>query len=755
MALKPFNSVAGFSVGELPANVILANGDITSNNANFSVSLAAGNVLTNNLLYANGAPWDMQEAFGANGEIQFATSGNFDASANLIFDKANSTLTVIGNIIGNTANVVGNLTAGNANVLGNLNVVGTITGNISGNISGNITPAGANTQIQFNNGNALGASANFTFDSSNNILDLTGNLNLNGTITSSTNNNITVEPGGSGILIVANTAGGAVGVALGDPSQGNLTSNALTLSNSSSVSNAIAQLNEILGKLVPPSPTNFPGATTLSVNSMSSYRMCNFTQTDNTPGANKSVAGGTTVTTVRRASSYATNTVANVGPGNSGTVTVLLNGANAGSRTLTSSLNGNGTYSNLVITNNVDYNSVNANIAAGFWSVFTSYAAGVVTEGWNEVKITQSAAGNTNTPAWYYDASTPGTPVVGNVSVTLPGSPSYTYSSTVPHYNNTNQFTLNFDVNRLSGDMYPTSDNFITGTAGGAFQAPATLTYTSASVSTPLARNLYVSSGALTTATTSNIVSGFGSSSGSPSISVTNSYATGTGSFSPGNVVLYKTGTASTMEEANVVIGGTIGSGSGAAFRIINPGSTDTPAFSASATAFNSQSSTLETYDATIVAAILKHDQTNYSTGYLPVGPDLSAGRSGSQYFTFKFVRTSVSKFDVRWTGTLAGLWVALPGSLIDTSSTLNGWIDMSIAYAGAGVPGAGTGGNGSNGCALGTVAPLNSAQTNRSITATFGTVSSSSTATNEIYVRIKLTSGQSITALSLQPASN
>ena len=133
----------------------------------------------------------------------------------------------------------------------------------------------------------------------------------------------------------------------------------------------------------------------------------------------------------------------------------------------------------------------------------------------------------------------------------------------------------------------------------------------------------------------------------------------------------------------------------------------------------------------------------------------MSSGRSGAQYFTFKFIRTSVSKFDIKWTGTIAGLWVALPGSTIDTSSTLNGWLDLSTAYAGAGVPGAGTGGNGSNGGALGTVAPLNSAQTNRQITATFGTVSSSSTATNEIYVRIKLTSGQSVTALSVLAASN
>ena len=32
MALKPLNSVAGFSVGETPANIILANGDITTTN---------------------------------------------------------------------------------------------------------------------------------------------------------------------------------------------------------------------------------------------------------------------------------------------------------------------------------------------------------------------------------------------------------------------------------------------------------------------------------------------------------------------------------------------------------------------------------------------------------------------------------------------------------------------------------------------------------------------------------------------------
>ena len=334
------------------------------------------------------------------------------------------------------------------------------------------------------------------------------------------------------------------------------------------------------------------------------------------------------------------------------------------------------------------------------------------------------------------------------------------YSSTIPHLTSSAGATVGFSVNRLSGDLYPTSDTFITGTATGAFTAPTSLTYSAAGIATPLIRNLYASSGSVALTTTANIVTGFGSSSSGPTLSCSNSYNTGTQNFPPGVTILYKTGTSNQIEETSLSINAGVGSGSGNPYRIINPGSTDTPAYTASASAFNSQTSTLQTYDATVVAAVLKHDQTNYSTGYQPVGPNLSSGRTGSQYFTFKFVRTSVSKFDIKFTGTIAGLWVALPGSDFDAvnpTSSLNGWLDASVAYSGSGTPGGntGAGGNGSNGCAVGGNAVLNSAQTNRSITATFGTVSSTSATDNEIYIRIKLTSGQSVTALSLQPASN
>jgi hypothetical protein len=307
--------------------------------------------------------------------------------------------------------------------------------------------------------------------------------------------------------------------------------------------------------------------------------------------------------------------------------------------------------------------------------------------------------------------------------------------------------------------MYPTSDNFITGTAAGAFLAPTTITYATAGVTTPLAPNLYVLSGTLAITTTSNIRTGFGSSSTGPSLTVDNSYATAAQEFTSAlaNIVLYKTGTSNQIEETSMYIAASVGSGSGNPVRIVNPGTTDNPVYSAGATAFNSTTSTLTANCATVVASVLKHDITNYSSGYLPVGPNLSTGRHGAQYYTFKFVRTAVSKFDIKYTGTMAGLWVALPGSVIDSASTINGWLTMGTAYAGSGVPGAntGAGGNGSNGCALGGLAVFNSAQTNKSVTATFGTVSSSSTATNEIYVRVKLTTGQSLSALTIEAATN
>ena len=594
-------------------------------------------------------------------------------------------------------------------------------------------------------------------------LDVSGNIGVDTIQSHTANGNVNIEPDGAGIVVIADDNGGATGIEMGTPTQGNLVSNAVTLTTATSVTNSIALLNNVLGKLVPASPTNFPGSPgTLAIASVSSYRMANITQTDNTPGANKNVAAGTTVSTVRRAATYTTNTFTNLGPGDAGTITAVRNGVDVGNVTLNTgaSPSGNGTYGgNLVITNNYDYNSANANIAAGFWYVFTSTISGTAAPaGWNEIYIADSATSNTSTATWYYDNTSSGLTPTFSSNTMVESSNTLSYSSTIPHYTSSTQFTISTTVANVSGNMYPTSNTLASGTAGGSFAAPASVNYNASNVGS----NTLNSFQSASFTTTASVTSGFGASSTGPQISVNNSYNTGTLTLTTAlaNIVLRKTGNSTAIDEGNIVFTSAVGgSTTPSAYRIENPGTGNTPVYTANASTFNSQTSTLQTYDAVVVGSssqgLLKHDQTNYSTGYLPVGPNLSAGRSGTQYFTFKFVRAAVSKFDITYAGNIAGMWVALPGSTIDSTSSANGWLSMSTAYAGAGIPGVNSPGNGSDGCALGGVVSLNTTVASTSKTCTFGTVSSSSTATNEIYVRIALTSGQSVTGLSLKAASN
>ena len=167
MALKPFNSVGGFSVGEIPANVIDSSKNFIGNNANFSGNLFISNataswgVLTDNLYYSNGVPWDFQQAAGANTQIQYNQNNDFGASANFTYNDASQLLTVIGNIQVNNANL-GNLGYANyinvaSNVItGNLTVNNSITGNTA-NFSGNVVLPNLTVNLELS-----GNTANFS-----------------------------------------------------------------------------------------------------------------------------------------------------------------------------------------------------------------------------------------------------------------------------------------------------------------------------------------------------------------------------------------------------------------------------------------------------------------------------------------------------------------------------------------------------------------------------------------------------------------
>ena len=217
--LRALNSIGGFSVGDDPQIVIVqANGDVTASNITANGSLTAnattiyGNltvsnatagwgVLTDNLYYSNGTPWDLSNPAGSNGYIQFNDNGAFGASANFQFTASTNTLDVTGTanvtgnlnvtqrINGNVANFSGNLTALNASlgnlatanyvnvasdllVSGNANIVTNLEGNTA-NFSGNISALNANL------GNL--ATANYVNVSAN---LKTSNLNVTGSVTS-------------------------------------------------------------------------------------------------------------------------------------------------------------------------------------------------------------------------------------------------------------------------------------------------------------------------------------------------------------------------------------------------------------------------------------------------------------------------------------------------------------------------------------------------------------------------------------------
>jgi hypothetical protein len=163
-------------------------------------NLVATNVKTDNLLYANGNPWDLQQPAGSNTAIQFNDNGSFGGTSAFIFDNVTNAVTATGTIYasnisgGNTVTAnffSGTLTTGNqpnittVGTLGNLTVTSNIAaGNVLTNnllyANGNPwdlqQPAGSNTQVQFNNNNDFGATANFAYDNANSILTVTGNI---------------------------------------------------------------------------------------------------------------------------------------------------------------------------------------------------------------------------------------------------------------------------------------------------------------------------------------------------------------------------------------------------------------------------------------------------------------------------------------------------------------------------------------------------------------------------------------------------
>ena len=649
-------------------------------------------------------------------------------------------------------------------------------------------------------------------------------------------------------------------IAIGTPELGIL-DGAVEMVETTSLTDGVAQLNQILTLLVPLPPPNFPNSQNLTVSGLTQRIIFTAAGSQVLNGTGITAPAAGTIVYVDRDATYTTSSITATGPGNRGLLTVNRNSTAAVTKTLTY---GNTTQvitttitattggSNIVTfvqpsvgvlfpgyliqlaasgefggltnsayyyitavtattlalsnynfttgavgsafsassttTGTVSFSTVSDNAAfvnnnttltlsnnvayptdtPGFHETVDLTVSGTsVPAGWNTVQVVHSQAGSTtigsnvsNIGVWYYDNSSTVAPSFALQTFAL-NTQSLTYSSTIPHYNSSTVYDIGFDLTWNAGQTgHPsTASNVLTTAAVGPWTSAGNKNYTNLGYSI-LPTSTAVTSGSGPNATTFrvNIVTGFGAWTTTTTVPVytaDNSYTTATTSLPALNaIILYKTGTTSSttfLDEANIFFNSSVGGSTAGATRCVNPdtgtASQDTPVFTAGSTLFNSQTGTFYDTDATVVGTgtgvnSLRHNVINYSTGYLPAGPNLSTRTaSNPQYFTFRFTRTGVSKFSITYvtsTG-VAAIYCAMPGTggSSGTTSSLNKWLDLRIDNSLA------------DGCALG--GNMNPAATGtQTYNCSFGTLSSTNSTNNEIWVRIRLNQGQSITGLYL-----
>ena len=549
---------------------------------------------------------------------------------------------------------------------------------------------------------------------------------------------------------------------IGTPA-GGFKSGAFTINATDHTKDNINDLNNILGKLVPDAPDTIDGVTleidtttlpAVPAATTTVRGLCaGFTPVNNT-GGSAPVAGqeywrnnDNTITTAW---------LTEYGPGDSGTVRGFVNAVGVGTTTLSTGTN-DGTYDTLIIANNEDASNStrNTGITSQFYQIYdTRLLNSPCLDGYNKVKIQQDS-NNTTDLYWYEDPSTVGVPDMTFGTVSAPGSPTLSYSSYVPHYTEAagNAFSYVVSVENATGDMYyratGTSANKLlwseSQTTG--FTAGGTKLFNQFGGGThPPARNFGV--GTPVTCTVSHTPRNIHAT-------ITSNHFNRWDVWTPYGADQNERVTLSdavnimgtTADYTNNVdedaIECTVGSLTGGSSTRVKAGATgDTP--TATYVAWDGNASgTPAVYEGIVRGGDLRHDETNYSTGYLPAGPNLSSGRSGTQYFQFQFIQASISEFNISYTGALAGCWVCMPDNSTWTTglSGTNGWANMFAAYVGAGVPN-----NANPGCSSGGVMDTNGG----TFTCTFGSESSSNDSNNRVLIRFKLTSGNSISDISL-----
>ena len=511
--------------------------------------------------------------------------------------------------------------------------------------------------------------------------------------------------------------------------------------------------------------------------------------TDNS--SEDSVSVGSSVTRITAASAGSTTTTTAMGSyvfdANSGTVVATIDGSAAGSRALTTG-DDSGTYTSLVINEEADgqflsatgtalsfSNSIYAPNLKKFYKAQISKTTSELGKGSHSFKLGDDS-GDTNVLSFVMDDVT-STPTVdmSSASVAQASAGTLVYVSGVPYYTNDATLTLSgvsvydwigqtyrndstpFDV--VNGTNFESTSGSAIGSNGYSY-ADVDGASTFLNSGTPVAETGKTSASPYALGAVTVNVNGGGT--GVEQLKARMNNVNGNGSYAEfTGVKVQALNSNSNVVENAIAVSDSLG----ATFdddgkRVTGfSGASDTPAIASSTNFYTANGwSGAETIAGTSEAVIrwgtLQHFDTDLSSGYLPAGPDLNTGRSGAQYFTFAFRRTAMANFTVTLTGTISGMFIAAPGTSIDSASTINGWLDCGTTYAGSGTPGAdtGNGGNGSNGCAFTSGDRIidGSAMSSDSFTFTLGDQNGTGATGNNILVRIKLEDGDSLTAISI-----
>jgi hypothetical protein len=551
------------------------------------------------------------------------------------------------------------------------------------------------------------------------------------------------------------------GDTLRTPEDGDLTDNGAITTwevGTTTYTNALDNLNEILGRLVPAQP---PALSSFSISPTGgNNEILASGATDNT-GGNIPAAGTTVytiyddsiVTTQANGGSGATGGDVEGNNGNlftdgaSGDLTAFINGVQDGTITLTEASEV-GSYTSLQVVSDVDYPAS----TPGFYKAIKARInkSSGVPVGYNNAQLTHSDSGSTNTIAWVHD-DVAAAPTISGTGYSLGTSTTGKYSSGIKHLTNGDTINVDGTVSNLTGQTYITSNvlTYTTSPSVGTLAMDATELGTG--LTFPLDANLApqtISGKSLTIGTTARFVqTNMFVSAYNPRGSDTNNSVAGD------NILVYTTALEGGNKPHEVQVNGS----SADAYRhYLGSGFTgDTPSGSITApTASNWDSSQLLNaagyeHEAVVVAGAIKHDTTNYTTGHIPTttGADYST-KDASQYVTYVFNQATLSSISLSISGNYSGLWVSLPGISDDAGQSPNAlggnWWDAFALYNGSGVPG--RTGDTNAGCAVGSAASGSSG----TVDITFGTASSTNATNNAVIVRIKLTAGQSISAISI-----